>query len=304
VAAEKLRLWVYQNIVNKNYDTAFADARQTLNSRSGDCTEHAVLLAALTRAVGIPSRVAVGLLYMPDNTQSGRFVYHMWTEIWLGKFGKGEWVPLDATQAEPWVDVGRIKFADSPLNTEDDLVGLTQPIAQWMGQIQIDVFQALTPGQSVLNVGSNRGTILNLDIAAEKNEPLTAVDLRQVRKRQFLRIGPAEPSLLPDSPEALFSQGVEQLGKQDVATATQTFEKVLQRTDNPLALYHLGERLQAVKMTNLASQSFKKAQQQDPQLSGLVSEWQNEMQKAENDIDSLEASGDAFLDQEAFSQAK
>ena len=64
--------------------------REVARSLEGDCTEHAVLLAALCRARKIPARVAFGLVYYPP--QKG-FAYHMWNEVWIAD----RWIPLDAT---------------------------------------------------------------------------------------------------------------------------------------------------------------------------------------------------------------
>jgi len=52
---------------------------------AGDCNEHAVLLAALGRAVGVPTRLVAGVVYV-----DGAFLYHAWCEVWLG-----EWVAVD-----------------------------------------------------------------------------------------------------------------------------------------------------------------------------------------------------------------
>ncbi|HTE42031.1 MAG TPA: transglutaminase-like domain-containing protein, partial [Steroidobacteraceae bacterium] len=41
----------------------YATAADALRSRSGDCTEYATLLAAAARAEGVPSRIAIGLVY-------------------------------------------------------------------------------------------------------------------------------------------------------------------------------------------------------------------------------------------------
>ena len=49
----------------KNYSTAMATAAEVAQSLEGDCTEHAMLLAALCRARQIPARVAIGLVYYP-----------------------------------------------------------------------------------------------------------------------------------------------------------------------------------------------------------------------------------------------
>jgi hypothetical protein len=84
-AARLIQQWVYNNIAHKDLSLGFASAKETLLSRQGDCTEHAVLFTALARALGIPSRVAIGLMYVPNgNSNLGRFVYHMWNEIYLG----------------------------------------------------------------------------------------------------------------------------------------------------------------------------------------------------------------------------
>ncbi len=57
----------------------------------GDCTEHAVMLAAMMRASGIPSRVVIGLTY---SDQASAMIGHMWTEAWID----GHWIPYDSTR--------------------------------------------------------------------------------------------------------------------------------------------------------------------------------------------------------------
>ena len=61
--ARALTEWVYKRIAKKDYAVGFASAKEALLAREGDCTQHSVLLAALLRAEGIPSRVAVGVTY-------------------------------------------------------------------------------------------------------------------------------------------------------------------------------------------------------------------------------------------------
>jgi hypothetical protein len=73
-----------------DYTQAFATAAEVARDLKGDCSEHAVLLTALSRARNIPARVAIGLVYVPA---SRAFGYHMWTECWIGD----RWLPLDAT---------------------------------------------------------------------------------------------------------------------------------------------------------------------------------------------------------------
>jgi transglutaminase-like putative cysteine protease len=130
-AAKKLERWVYENVRNKNLETAFATAKEVFDTRAGDCTEHAVLLAGLTRAVGIPSRVVAGLTYYRQS-----FVGHMWTEVWIG-----EWVALDATIGKGRVEADHIGFATSPLaeaSISDVFLGLI-PV---LSGVEIDVVQS------------------------------------------------------------------------------------------------------------------------------------------------------------------
>jgi hypothetical protein len=71
----------------------YASATQALATRSGDCTEFAVLLAAAARARGIPARLVVGLVYA--ERFSGKkevFSPHMWVQAWTGD----RWVSYDA----------------------------------------------------------------------------------------------------------------------------------------------------------------------------------------------------------------
>lgn len=92
--AEALRAVVYKHISKKGMSTAFATASETARTRTGDCSEHGVLLAALLRAEDIPSRVAMGLVYAPEFLgQEGIFGWHMWTQALVD----GKWIDLDAT---------------------------------------------------------------------------------------------------------------------------------------------------------------------------------------------------------------
>jgi transglutaminase-like putative cysteine protease len=97
--AQKLRRFVYQYITQKDLSIGLATASEVAETGQGDCTEHAVLLAAMLRACDIPSRIANGLIYA--NHFAGAddiFGYHMWTQAWLpsaAEEGVG-WVDLDA----------------------------------------------------------------------------------------------------------------------------------------------------------------------------------------------------------------
>jgi hypothetical protein len=69
-------------------------ALDTIVRRAGDCTEAAVLLAALGRAVRIPTRVVSGLVYSRDDYHGlgNVFVPHSWVLAYVD----GEWRSFDA----------------------------------------------------------------------------------------------------------------------------------------------------------------------------------------------------------------
>ena len=75
----------------------YGSAAEVLRTRSGDCTEFAVLLAALARARGIPTRVAYGLVYA-DRFSGKKDVFspHAWVQVWTGT----RWQSYDAGLGE------------------------------------------------------------------------------------------------------------------------------------------------------------------------------------------------------------
>jgi hypothetical protein len=68
-------------------------ALEALDRRAGDCTEAAVLLAALGRAAGIPTRVVSGLTYsrLPILGASNAFMPHSWVVAYVD----GRWKSFD-----------------------------------------------------------------------------------------------------------------------------------------------------------------------------------------------------------------
>ncbi|MGB3470064.1 MAG: transglutaminase domain-containing protein [Erythrobacter sp.] len=83
----------------KNIDlNGHYSARSAWRRRAGDCTEDAVLLAALARAAGIPARIASGLAYTRERYHGARdaFIPHAWVIAYLD----GEWRSFDMTTKE------------------------------------------------------------------------------------------------------------------------------------------------------------------------------------------------------------
>ncbi len=119
--ASKLVAWVHQNI-EKRPVLSLPDALSTLENRMGDCNEHAVLLAALARAAGIPVKVEAGLVYL-----KGRFYYHAWNLLYLGR-----WLTADALFGQIPADVTHIRFSSGDQRQQLDLMHI-------MGKIRLTV---------------------------------------------------------------------------------------------------------------------------------------------------------------------
>ena len=69
-------------------------AQAALGSMGADCTEYASLLAAFSRAQGIPARYFEGLLYLDKKTAALAAVEHAWADTYLPNAG---WVASDPT---------------------------------------------------------------------------------------------------------------------------------------------------------------------------------------------------------------
>ena len=120
--ANKLMTWVHKNI-KKRPVLSLPDALSTLENRVGDCNEHAVLLAALARAAGIPARVEAGLVYL-----NGRFYYHAWNLLYVGR-----WITADALFGQMPSDVTHIRFTTGA-QQQLDLMGI-------IGRVRLKVIQ-------------------------------------------------------------------------------------------------------------------------------------------------------------------
>ncbi len=112
-AARKLVSWVF-TVLEKEPTASFPSALDVLKHMKGDCNEHAVFYAALARAAGIPTKVAVGLVYM-----NGAFYYHAWNEVFLGK-----WIPVDATFGEFPASALHLKLSEGELREQAQILAV------------------------------------------------------------------------------------------------------------------------------------------------------------------------------------
>jgi transglutaminase-like putative cysteine protease len=122
--------FVFENLRDKNFEVAFASASEVARNLSGDCTEHAVLAAAMCRAAGIPARVAVGLIYVDEHSGFG---FHMWNEVYVND----RWVAVDPSWDQAPVDAVHIKLSDSSLEGVAPFEVL-MPVIRVMGKLEIE----------------------------------------------------------------------------------------------------------------------------------------------------------------------
>ena len=129
--ARRLNDWLYQNI-DKRAVLGLPSALEVLETRAGDCNEHAVLYTALARAAGVPARIAIGVVW---SDEASGFYYHAWPEVYLpaeaGAAGGG-WVPLDPTLGQTVADATHLKLLTGGIESWTRLL-------PYLGQLGIEV---------------------------------------------------------------------------------------------------------------------------------------------------------------------
>jgi hypothetical protein len=135
-ASKKIAEWVSHEM-EPNYDVGFASAKEILENREGDCSEHTVLMVALCRSVGIPARAAVGVMY-----GEGIFAYHMWPEVYVGEWVglDAKWLAVDKQSGEYYTDATHIKLGDSALD-EGIFQEMGQAMAEVIGNLKLEVIK-------------------------------------------------------------------------------------------------------------------------------------------------------------------
>lgn len=124
-AAKEINDWVYENL-KKAPTVSIPNALDVLQTAEGDCNEHAALFTALARASGIPTKMALGVVYL-----DGKFYYHAWNEVFVGR-----WITVDPTFGQFPADASHIKFIEGDLSRASEIASL-------VGKINLDIEEAL-----------------------------------------------------------------------------------------------------------------------------------------------------------------
>ena len=113
-------------------------ALEVLRTRVGDCNEHTALYVALARALGLPARIAVGLVNL-----HGAFYYHAWAEVYVLEAGGGLWLPVDPTLNEFPADATHIRLSRGGLEKQASIIGFVGKARMSIEELDLD--PAATP---------------------------------------------------------------------------------------------------------------------------------------------------------------
>ena len=142
-------------ILEKKPTVSLPSAREVLRTRVGDCNEHTALYVAMARALGIPARVAVGLVHL-----HGAFYYHAWPEVYLAGPGtaRGLWLPVDPTLNEFPADATHVRLSRGGLERQ-------AAILPALGRLRMSILEIeRKPGYTPVLVGRRDGGFGPLDI--------------------------------------------------------------------------------------------------------------------------------------------
>ena len=105
-------------MLQKKPTVSLPSAREVLRTKIGDCNEHTALFVAMSRAIGLPSRIAVGLVYV-----RGAFYYHAWPEVYIDeRANRGYWLPVDPTFNQFPVDATHFRLARGGLDKQAAII--------------------------------------------------------------------------------------------------------------------------------------------------------------------------------------
>jgi len=174
--AERLTRYV-NALLDKKPTVSLPSAREVLRTKVGDCNEHTALYVAMARALGIPARIVVGLVYI-----HGAFYYHAWPEVYLdegpstlpepqgrpeagrGAPGAGLWLPVDPTLNEFPADATHIRLARGGLEKQAVILPL-------IGRLKIEVLEVeLAPNTTPILVGKPPADLGALAIPIPRRE--------------------------------------------------------------------------------------------------------------------------------------
>jgi transglutaminase-like putative cysteine protease len=124
-----------KNAMRNDNAAGLVPASQIARTLRGDCRHHAFLTAAMCRAVGVPSRTAIGLIYVYRG--GPQFGFHTWAEVNID----GRWIGIDSTQGKGGVSATHLKVTHHSWDKTESLTPLL-PVNRIVGKLRIEVLRA------------------------------------------------------------------------------------------------------------------------------------------------------------------
>ena len=157
--AERLVRYVHA-ILEKKPTVSLPSALEVLKTRIGDCNEHTALYVAMARSLGLPARIAVGLVYL-----RGAFYYHAWPEVWVEEpRGRGLWLPVDPTLNQFPADATHVRLTRGGLDRQAAILGL-------VGHARLEILDVeLRPGATPILVGRAPSDLRPLDLPLPRRD--------------------------------------------------------------------------------------------------------------------------------------
>ncbi len=88
------------------------DAVYACDAKTGNCTDFHSYFIALSRAVGIPARFAIGAAIPSERNEGGIDGYHCWAEFYTD----GKWWPIDISEGDKCSSLSWYYFGHHPAN--------------------------------------------------------------------------------------------------------------------------------------------------------------------------------------------
>lgn len=146
-------------MLDKKPTVGLPDAREVLRTKVGDCNEHTALYIAMARSIGLPARIAVGLVYA-----RGAFYYHAWPEVYIAACGErttrcgGLWLPVDPTFNQFPADATHLRLARGGLDKQTSILSL-------IGRVKMTILDLdLAPNANPILVGRRPAQFAELPV--------------------------------------------------------------------------------------------------------------------------------------------
>lgn len=158
-SAERLVRHVHA-LLDKRPTISLPSALEVLRTRVGDCNEHTALYVAMARSIGLPARIATGLVQ-----QRGAFYYHAWAEVFVADAaGRGRWLAVDPTLNQYPADATHVRLARGGLDRQASILSL-------VGRARLDVLDVeLREGAVPVLVGRPAADLRPLELALPRRD--------------------------------------------------------------------------------------------------------------------------------------